>query len=257
MARDCAPTGTDRRIQVVHHASVSDLTAATWIWWVWPTYIGARSNARLMWKGSGAGQTQIFVNGSGAAAAGLRFVRNRATTASNIITTGAMTLGQWQLVAIADDTVSLGRWYRAVKGGPLRDITNVAGSTLGVGTPTTDAGGDLSLGGRIGTTTPSEYRIGVVWVYNRRLMPAEITLHRDDPDLRLAGCVLHQVWGPGGVMVDRSGKANHGVPTDAPWVPHSPASMSVVTWPEKRPQRRYQKAAVTTTNVGWVGAGWW
>jgi hypothetical protein len=216
---------TSDRVHVAASSSVNDLSAWTWVLWV---YITTLTNFRHFFgKGSGvAGGYRCYEPGGGNNDQ-VRLDLARATTDLGVATDNAdLTTNKWWCIAVTFDAgASAGELVHIYRGDLTAALTECTYGTYGegAGAVQSDAGEDIDIANNEAFGSALQGRVAIAALFNRALSQQELVAWQFRPRV-LGGCVgFWQLgWNGTGTQPDWSGNGNSGTVTGATVADHVP-----------------------------------
>ncbi len=141
-----------------------------------------------------------------------QFIRTRATTGSNIQTTGNIVqAGRWEFLAVSDDTSAAPSMVHGTLAARPTSPSLYAAATKGVGLVVDDSVNPLIVGVGAFSNQSANLNLGFLGIWNRRMTVAQMLSHWPRPRCD-SGCVLFSFPGLHGStsLVDLSGNRNNG-----------------------------------------------
>lgn len=215
---------TSDRVNFGSGASLDDMTAWTWILWMYPT--SDTGNQSFIGKGTGADVGRKNLERRAADVNDYSFFAFRSGVDALAETTGVnRPLNAWKYVAMGYDDSDGPRIYH----GDLSTLAVEASyttRTVGTGVIDADASLDLFVGNNKGLVDAFVGRIAVVQVFNANIGLGRIRQQQFQPhnteDCRL---LCHLGYNGTGTQYDLSGYGNHGTVTGATQAPHVPLGL--------------------------------
>lgn len=216
------------RVVVANHASLQNLTAATYVSWIRPT--GNTAFRRIYQKNTPAsGSSRIFAHGNtGTPQVG--FEVSRATTNclayGNTANFAAYALNAWNFCAARYDTGAATGDQNVYVGNlstPLAEPSAYASQAVGTGAVGGDAGSDARIGNNAADNGAMQGDIAFFGLWNRYLTYGEMLAQQWHPH-PTEGCVVFLMLGWNGTSTqpDWSGNLNNGTVTGATVAAHVP-----------------------------------
>lgn len=216
-------TATGDLVSVASSSSIDNMTAFTILTWVYPD--ATSEEGRIAQKGTAAPPPWRLEWRPDIATPRMFFARQRATTA-NIISANFSTFpvyakNKWLYVAAVTNSAGANGDQHFFMG----DGTTMAAEassynvqTVGSGTPVTEAGNNLGIGGNPAGGSVTEWNGNMAWIgiWNRALTLSEIHDQQFSPHIT-SGNVLFMYLGfnDTGTQIDLSGNGNNGTVTGA------------------------------------------
>ena len=199
-------------------ATLDNLDAQTWLFWLNATAI-TNANKRVMWKNSGSSGVQVLQGPIGGTQGRIRYIRSRATTASDAIAPNdTLVAGTWQGIAFTDQDGVSPKIYIRTLATALAEIGSYATQTTGSGAPADEAAQNLYIGGRNGAGVEGDVIIAYWAVFNSILTLANMASWFKRPRRSVSGTVAQcfSRFNNTTSIVDWSGNGNTGTPENSP-----------------------------------------
>jgi len=213
--------GNSNAVDCGSGTSLDDHTALTWYAWVYQTSNVGNLNRGVISKNVssiGNGKALRVTGATGGSNVNRMGVSiQRATTNATFVGSNSSfvtALNTRTFVAVTYDESDGPRGWRGTLSAPVAEINYLTGPTVGSGTTSSDASGNLRIGNFLaGEILSFPGRISVVAIYNRRMSQADLRVHQMRPFCsRDDGCRLFVNLGGGagtGTQADLSGHGNN------------------------------------------------
>lgn len=223
MARTFGAVNSDR-IDCGTSASLTDLAAGSYLFWVNPTNVATTPQKRFLQKGLLATGYHYMAPGDTASGDVILIVRRSTQDLLALSTGGAITTNAWQFVAGTFDANGTNTDQHIYVGTLSALATEVGGYTMqrvGSGSLVSNAGHDQFIGNDENLTHAMIGAMAWVGIWNRVLSLGEIRAQQFRPHVT-SGCVLFLPLRGFATEVDLSGNGNHGTVTGTTISAHVP-----------------------------------